>query len=296
MLNRILMAFFLALTTGTASAQLNIVASTSNLGMLAETVGGEHVSVRVLAPPDRDPHYLEVRPNMMVALRRADLVVSVGAELEVGWLPLAIDQSRNRTIQPGQPGYFEAAAQVERLDEGAPADRALGDVHPTGNPHVYMDPLRMGQIAQVLAERLAELDADHAERYRANAERFAEQAAIHVEGWQARAAGAPGVVLFHKDANYLMELLEVPILGYLEPVPGVPPTAAHLRSLVRNLRDQQGVIIYSGYHSSRGPDFLAENLGWDTVVLPTNVDLGGSAEDYFHLLEHWVRAIEQAGD
>ncbi|MCC5857997.1 MAG: zinc ABC transporter substrate-binding protein [Ectothiorhodospiraceae bacterium] len=295
-MNRLFLGLLLCLMAGTGQAQLNIVASTSNMGMLSETVGGEHVRVRVLAPPDRDAHYLEVRPNMMVALRDADLVVAVGAELEVGWLPLAIDRSHNRAIQPGRAGYFEAAAQVDRLDEGAPADRALGDVHPGGNPHVYMDPLRMGEIARVLAERLAELDPANGDAYRRNARGFAEQAASHVVRWQERAAGSPGVVLFHEDANYLMELLEVPVLGYLEPVPGVPPTASHLRDLVRDLENRQGVIIYSGYHSSRGPDFLAENLGWNTVVLPTNVDLGSSAEDYFQLLERWVQAIEQAGD
>ncbi len=296
MLNRILFGMFLLLAVGTAQAQLNVVASTSNMGMLAQAVGGDHVSVRVLAPPDRDPHYLEVRPTMMVALRNADLVVSVGAELEMGWLPLAIDQSRNRGIQTGQRGYFEAAAQVDRLDEGAPADRALGDVHPTGNPHVYMDPLRMGEVAQVLAERLADLDSEHAAYYRQNAEQFKERAAAHVEDWQQRAADAPGVVLFHEDANYLMDLLDVPVLGYLEPVPGVPPTASHLRSLVRELQDRQGVIIYSGYHSSRGPDFLVDNLGWEAVVLPTNVELEGSADDYFDLLERWVQALERVGD
>lgn len=296
MLNRILFGVFLLLAAGAAQAQLNVVASTSNMGMLAQTVGGDHVSVRVLAPPDRDPHYLEVRPNMMVALRNADLVVSVGAELEVGWLPLAIDQSRNRSIQPGQRGYFEAAAQVDRLDEGAPADRALGDVHPTGNPHVYMDPLRMGEIAKVLAERLAELDEAYADDFRINAEAFAERAEAHVNDWKERASGAPGVVLFHEDANYLLERLNVPVLGFLEPVPGVPPTASHLRSLVRELENRQGVIIYSGYHSSRGPDFLVENLGWEAEVLPTNVAIEGSADDYFDLLERWVQAIERVGD
>lgn len=296
MLNRILLAVLLMTVSGMASAQLDVVASTSNMGMLAETVGGEHVSVRVLAPPDRDPHYLEVRPNMMVALRRADLVVSVGAELEVGWLPLAIERSNNPRINPGRSGYFEAAAQVDRLAEGAPADRALGDVHPTGSPHVYMDPLRMADIAETLAERMAELDRDNADAYRDNAAAFRERAERAVERWQAQAEGAPGVVLFHRDADYLLELLGVPALGYLEPVPGVPPTASHLRSLVRELDGQDGVIIYSGYHSSRGPDFVAGELGWNAVVLPTNVEVGGSADDYFSLMERWVSVISRLED
>ncbi len=293
MLHRILLAALMITVSGMASAQLNVVASTSNMGMLVETVGGEHVSVRVLAPPDRDPHYLDVRPNMMVALRRADLVVSVGAELEVGWLPLAIERSNNPRLNPGRRGYFEAAAQVDRIGEGAPADRALGDVHPTGNPHVYLDPLRMADIAGALAERLAELDGSNAGTYRSNAAAFRERAERAVERWREEADGAPGVVLFHEEANYLLELLGVPVLGYLEPVPGVPPTASHLRSLVRGLEGREGVIIYSGYHSSRGPDFLAEELGWNAVVLPTNVAVGGSADDYFSLMERWVNAIRR---
>ncbi|MCC5812128.1 MAG: zinc ABC transporter substrate-binding protein [Ectothiorhodospiraceae bacterium] len=294
-MNRILLATLLMMVSGLASAQLNVVASTSNMGMLAETVGGEHVSVRVLAPPDRDAHYLEVRPNMMVALRRADLVVSVGAELEVGWLPLAIERSNNPRLNPGRSGYFEAGAQVDRLDEGAPADRSLGDVHPTGNPHVYMDPLRMADVAEALAERMAELDGDNADSFRRNAAAFRDQAESAVERWREEADGAPGVVLFHEDAKYLLELLGVPELGYLEPVPGVPPTASHLQSLVRGLDGREGVIIYSGYHSSRGPDFVAGELGWNTVVLPTNVEVGGSAEDYFALLDRWVSAISRLG-
>lgn len=291
---RWLIATLTLLAAGAAHGQLNVVATTSNMGMLAETVGGEHVSVTVLAPPDRDVHYLEARPAMMAALRRADLLLAVGAELEVGWLPAAISGAGNRRVNPGRGGYFEAAAQVERIDEGRPADRALGDVHPAGNPHVYLDPERMARIARTLAERLAEMDAANAGRFRANADSFAEGVEERIDGWRERAAGAPGVVLFHADADYLMRLLEVPVHGYLEPVPGVPPTGAHLRELVRRLEGERGVIIRYPHQSERATRFLAERLDMAVHELKQGVEVGGSAEDYFDLIDRWVDAIASA--
>jgi len=294
-MTRWLIALGFMLVAGAANAQLNVVATTSNMGMLAETVGGEKVSVRVLAPPDRNTHYLDVRPNMMTALRRADLVVSVGAELEIGWLPPAIQGSGNPRLNPGRSGYFEAAAQVERIGVHGIADRSMGDVHPGGNPHVYLDPVRMARIAQVLAGRMGQLDSANADAYMRNAEAFVEQVERRLPAWKARAESAPGVVLFHEDADYLTKLLDIPNHGYLEPLPGSPPTASHLRSLIREHEGKQGVIIYQGYHSSQGPDFVANALGWEAHQLPTNVQIGGSAEDYFALIDSWVDVMAAAG-
>jgi len=274
-----------------AQGPLDVVATTTNMAMLAQTVGGEAVSVQVLAPPDRDPHYLDVRPNMMVALRRADLVVSVGAELETGWLPPAMQGAANPAIQPGRSGYFEAAAQVERIGVHGIADRAMGDVHPEGNPHVYMDPVRMVDIARVLAGRMGELDPGNATAYGSNADAFAAAVESRLPDWKRQAESAPGAVLFHEDADYLLARLDVPVLGYMEPVPGMPPTASHLRSLVRDLEGREGVIIHSGYQPSQGPEFLADALGWEVHVLPTNVAIGGTAEDYLALLDRWVEAL-----
>ncbi|WP_258868971.1 metal ABC transporter substrate-binding protein [Alkalilimnicola ehrlichii] len=168
-MKRLLLALLLLIVSGAAQAALNVVATTPNMGMLARTVAGEHADVRILAPADRDAHYLQVRPNMMAALRRADLVVSVGAELEIGWLPPAIQGAHNPRIQPGQRGYFEAAAQVDLMDAHGVADRSLGDVHPAGNPHIYFDPVRMAEAGEALAERLASMDEANADAYRANA-------------------------------------------------------------------------------------------------------------------------------
>jgi zinc/manganese transport system substrate-binding protein len=280
-----------ALAAVPARCAVNVVATTSSMGMLARTVGGDAVKVTVLSPPDRDAHYLLAKPSMMVALRRADLLVAVGAELEVGWLPAALQGASNPRILPGQPGYFEGAAQIDLIEVGQAADRAKGDVHPMGNPHYYMDPERMARVAQALAGRLGALDPASAARVQANAEAFAKAVGERVPGWKQRAAGAPGAVLYHKDANYLTALLEVPILGYVEPLPGIPPTAAHLQGLVRSLTGRKGVILYNTFQSGDGPAFIARNLGWKALQLQLEVSLAQDGAGYLDHIDRWVTAI-----
>lgn len=274
-----------------ATAALNVVATTSSMGVLVKSVAGDSVKLTVLAPPDRDAHVLQARPSMMIALRNADLLVSVGAELEIGWLPAALEGANNGRILPGTPGYFEAAAQVGLLEGGRAADRSQGDVHPMGNPHVYMDPPRMADIAEALAGRLGSLDAANAARYRDGAAAFREAVEARVPGWKQKAAGAKGVVLFHKDVNYLAALLGVPVLGYVEPLPGIPPTATHLKELTDRLRGTKGVILYTSYQPGQGPDFLSRNLGWPKVRLPLEPAIGVSAEEYLKLIDRWVDGV-----
>lgn len=274
-----------------ASATVNVVATTSGMGMLARAIGGDAVQVTVLAPPDRDAHFLQARPSMMAALRRADLVVAVGAELEVGWLPAALQGAGNPRVNPGQPGYFEAAAQVALIDVGGPADRALGDVHPAGNPHVNMDPVRMIAVAEALAGRLGTLDRANADVYGERARTFAEQVEARLPRWREEVEGAAGVVLYHKDANYLLQLLDVPILGYVEAIPGIPPTARQLRSLIENLRGRSGIVLQADYQPDRGARFVARELEWEQRALPIEPPLASDTEAWLSLIDRWVEAI-----
>lgn len=291
-MKRLILATILMMVSLAATAEVRVAATVPNVGLLARVVGGDAVEVTVMAPPDRDPHYLEARPNMMAALRNADLLVAVGADLEIGWLPAALRGAGNRDVQTGTRGYFEAAAQVERIETDVAADRSGGDVHPMGNPHVYMDPVRMADIAEALAERLGRLDPDNAEQFRANAERFAEGVDERMAEWQSRAADAPGAVLYHKDINYLMKRLEVPILGYLEPLPGVPPTASHLRELVSDLEGREGITLLTDFQSGQGADFLERELGWSTRQMPNQVAMDADQmSDYFDMIDSWVGAI-----
>lgn len=279
---------------GLAQAQLDVVATTSNMGMLARTVGGDAVRVTVLAPPDRDAHYLEARPSMMAALRRADLLVAVGAELEVGWLPAALRGANNPTVLPGRPGYFEGAAFIELIETGQEADRSGGDVHPEGNPHFYTDPVRIAQVAVALAERMAELDESRADDFRRRAADFAAAVDARLPGWRARLADVPPVVAYHKDMNYLLGRFGVPVAGYLEPLPGIPPTARHLSGLVAQLRGTEGVVTHLPFQPADGPAFLSRELGWPVVRRPSNVPVRGGAEDYLALIDGWVTALEGA--
>ena len=274
-----------------ASAATNVVATTSSMGVLVKAVGGDAVKLTVLAPPDRDAHMLQARPSMMVALRNADLLVAVGAELEIGWLPAALQGANNGKILPGTPGYFEAAAQVDLIEGGKSADRSQGDVHPMGNPHLYMDPVRMAAVAEALAGRLASLDAPNAARFHSGAAAFRAAVEARLPAWKQKASGTKGIVAFHKDVNYLAALLDVPVLGFVEPLPGIPPTASHLSELTGRLKGQKGVILYTDYQPGQGPDFLARNLGWQKVRLPLEPAVGATTEDYLKLIDRWVDGV-----
>ncbi|MEQ8271929.1 metal ABC transporter substrate-binding protein [Algiphilus sp.] len=274
-----------------AAAEIRVAATTANMGMLVETVGGEAVEVTVMAPNDRDPHYLEARPSMMAALRNADMVVAVGAELEIGWLPAAIDGANNGTVQPGQSGYFELARHIELIKDEGVADRARGDVHPVGNPHAYMNPENLAQAGRALAERFASLDEGNAETFRANAEAFAAQVAEKMDAWR-QAMGDPLPVLsYHGDVQYLAQALNIPLVGTIEPLPGVPPTASHLSGLVRDLKGGEGVVVARVYQPDKPSRFMAQQLGWPVHLLPSDVNPGEGADAYLELIGRWVAAM-----
>ncbi len=285
-----LLALFLVLAARTATA-IDVVATSSSGGMLVREIAHQYATVEILAPPDRDLHYLQARPSMMRALRGADLLVAIGADLELGWLPVAVRQSANPRILPGRPGYFEFAAQVDLVDIGGVADRALGDVHPLGNPHIYMDPVRMATIATALAERLAQFDPAHAEDFRIHAEAFVAAIERKLPDWQARLQDAPGVVLFHQDANYLLYRFDVPLLGFLEPVPGIPPTAAQLRTLINSLTGRPGVVLYTTFQPAQAAESLARQLNWPAARLPLEPPLDAVGSDYIAHIDRWVEAI-----
>lgn len=282
---------FLSFLVAVPAWALEVVTTTSSMGMLARTVGGPQVKVTELAPPDRDAHMLQARPSMMRALRDAQLVVAVGAELEIGWLPAALGGAANAAILPGRPGYFEAAAQVPLLDAGQAADRAQGDVHPAGNPHVNLDPERMATVAKALAERLAQFDAANAAGYRERANGFAVTVEAKLPAWKQKTAGSGGAVLYHKDGAYLLHALGLTLHGTLEPLPGVAPTASHLEELAGKLKGRKGVIVHTPYQPPAGAEKLASLTGWRVAALPIDPPAGADANGYFALIDRWVEAL-----
>jgi zinc/manganese transport system substrate-binding protein len=239
------MRIFLALLWLSASpafAKLNVLVTTADLGAVAREVGGDAVLVDVIASADRDPHFLEAKPSYMVKASRADLVFSNGLELEVGWLPPILKGGRNPKVLPGTPGYLEAGSLIEVLEKPLGAvSRAEGDVHPDGNPHFMLDPIRAGTVAMGLAERLAELDQAHAEGFRQRAQALDERLKKKTEDWKARvqASQVGQAFTYHKTLVYFFDRFGLKNAGTLEPKPGIPPTASHLLELIRVAKERQ---------------------------------------------------------
>ena len=221
---------------------LNVFATVPEWGALAEELGGDKVKVYVATNALQDPHHVEAKPSLIARARAADLVVATGAELEIGWLPLVTQQAGNPKIQPGKPGYFEAAAFVPMLEKPARLDRADGDVHPGGNPHIQTDPRNIARVAPPLAARLAQIDPDNAAYYQARAKAFNERWSAAIANWERQAAPLKGtsVVVQHKAFTYLFDWLGIKEVAALEPKPGVEPTTAHLSDVLTTLEQRSG--------------------------------------------------------
>jgi len=289
-MHRWLLIPLLTLLALPAQAALDILATTASLGALTREIGGSEVKVTVMAPSDRDPHDLTAKPSLLRLARSADGLVSVGG-LEEGWLPAVLEQAGNRAIQPGQPGSFVAIRHVELKKETREANPFFGHIHKEGNPHVHMDPLRMATLAHALGDWLAGLDPTHASDYRARAAQSAARLESAASSARTRLQGAPGVVLYHEDAIYFLDRFGIPLLGTLEPFPGVPPSASHLQGLITRLQGRRGIIIRTPYQPEDGARMLADALGWKVAVLPLEPAEDARLDGYLALIERWVNAL-----
>ncbi len=285
---RVLLFLASALCTGPAHAVLNVFACEPEWAALATELGGDKLQAFSATTAKQDPHRIEPRPSLIAKLRRADLMICTGAELEAGWAPMLLRQAANPRVQPGQPGHFEAAAQVQRLDVPARVDRAAGDVHASGNPHVHTDPRRIATIAARLAERLAQIDVANAAHYRARHADFAQRWTQAIAAWEARAAPLRGarIVAHHKDWMYLFDWLGLIAAGTLEPKPGVPPGAVHLAALKSELaRLPARALVRTPYQDPRPSEWLAQQTGIPPVVLPYTIGGSERATDLFRLFD-----------
>jgi zinc/manganese transport system substrate-binding protein len=284
-----LFAILLAASGGVpAQAALKVLATTADWGALTQELGGERVNVYVATTALQDVHRVEARPSLVARARNADLVVANGAELEVGWLPVLIQESGNSRIQPGARGYFEASSAVRLLEVPSKVDRAMGDIHPQGNPHLQLDPHNIQLVAHALTARLSALEPAQAAFYAARAKDFDARWDAAMKGWKTRAAplkGAP-VVIMHRDQVYLCRWLGLNEVASIEPKPGVPPTAAYLGTLVQKLTaTPPKVILLNAYNDPKAANWLAERVHTPTVVLPFSVGGTPRARDLFGLFD-----------
>ncbi|MBL8419536.1 MAG: zinc ABC transporter substrate-binding protein [Dechloromonas sp.] len=294
---RMLMALMVVMASHSSLAALQVFATVPEWGALTREIGGDKVSVFNATTALQDPHRIQARPSLLAQARRADLVVATGADLEVGWLPLVIRDSGNANIQPGRPGYFEAARFVTMLDVPVVLDRAHGDVHAAGNPHIQLDPRNLFRIGEALAARLADLDPLNAQAYLAGYKAFAGKWQAAIARWEKEALPLRGVpVLVHHDSFiHLANWLGFKTVGTLEPKPGIEPTSGQLSSLVARQQNAPAKMVLRTAYQSAGPSlWIAEKAGIPAVMLPFTVGGTPEAGDLSGLFDDTVQRLLKA--
>jgi zinc/manganese transport system substrate-binding protein len=293
--NRGAIALLILLAGGQAEATVRILATTADWGALATELGGDRVNVYVATTALQDVHRVDARPSLVARARTADLVIATGAELEIGWLPILVQESGNPRIQPGSAGYFEAAAQVSLLEVPSRLDRSLGDIHPQGNPHLQLDPHNIAMVARALTSRFATLDAGNAQYYRQRGDDFNARWAQAIVRWESKAAPLKGipVVVMHRDQAYLCHWLGLREVASIEPKPGVPPSAGHLGQLVSSLSaSPPRLILINAYNDPKAANWLSERVHVPVVTLPFSVGGTPEARDLFALFDDTINRLQ----
>lgn len=278
-------------------AALKVFACEPEWAALAQELGGDKVSTFSATTAKQDPHRIEARPSLIAKLRQADIAVCTGADLEAGWLPALLRSAANPAVQPGARGYFEAAHYVSMLEVPARLDRAEGDVHPAGNPHIQTDPHNIARVAAALAQRLAEIDPTQATHYQARHRDFSARWSAAIQRWEKQATPLrnTAVVVQHKGFPYLERWLGLREVAALETKPGIEPTGAHLAAVLAQLqREPARMILRGAYSDDRASTWLAERAGIPAVVLPFTVGGSEQAKDLFGLFDDTVQRLRGA--
>ena len=282
---------------------LNVITTTSDLASIVSEVGGDKIAVESLARGYQDPHFVEAKPSFVLKLNKADLLVVVGRDLEIGWLPALINQARNARIQPGADGYFDASLTAKILDlPTGQITRAMGDVHPLGNPHYWLDPENGRRIAKAVQAKLSQKDPANAPYYAQRAADFDRRLSEAQQRWKSMMAPYKGikVVTYHRSWANFADAFGIDVIGYVEPKPGIPPTPQHTLDVIQAMR-AQGIklIIVEPYFDSKTPNSIASQTGGKVLVLPPSVGGVPAAGDYLKLFDTninlLVGAIKSAG-
>jgi zinc/manganese transport system substrate-binding protein len=296
MLGRILV-MALSLAAWPALAKLRVVATVSDLGAIAREVAGAEAEVEVLARPTQDPHFVDAKPSLVLALARADLVLVMGMELEVGWMPVLLTQSRNGKVQPGARGYLDCSTLISPLEVPVQKlDRSMGDIHPGGNPHYTKDPRNAAPLADGIAARMAELQPDQAAAFRAGADRFKRALEAQLQAWGAAFQpfrGTP-VVTFHKSWIYFTAWAGLTEVAFIEPKPGIPPSPSHVAAVLQVIRSRKvPLILQEQWYSAAVSEQLARLSGARLVRVPGMTPEGkGYLEHMGEVVDQTVKALE----
>ncbi|HEY0705598.1 MAG TPA: metal ABC transporter substrate-binding protein [Polyangia bacterium] len=275
-------------------AGVRVVASVPDLAALAREIGGDAVSVKSLSSPTQDPHFVDAKPSLALELNRAQLVLFVGLDLEVGWLPTLLVGARNPGIQPGSAGHLDCSQFVKKLDvPGAAVDRSQGDIHPGGNPHYLYDPRAAGAVAEGIAKRLGELDPAQAAHYQANLASFKKRLETTRTRWEQRLAGLRGmpVIGYHRTWSYLADWLGFEQIGFLEPKPGVPPSPRHIAGLLALAKQRKvRLVLQEDHYPDATSRLVASRIPAALVRVPAATNIATS-ETYLQHVEGMLQAI-----
>jgi zinc/manganese transport system substrate-binding protein len=281
---------FLLASSAFAASKLNVVTSTEDLSAIAREIGGDKVDAESIAKGYQDPHFVEPKPSFLLRLMKADLLVSVGLQLEIGWLPPLITQSRNPRIQPSAPGYMEVSnfCHITEIPQGQ-VTRAMGDVHPMGNPHFWLDPDNGRRIGKALADKFSQMrpadSAYFAERYAD----FDKRLTVALKGWEAKMAPYKGrkVITYHRSWPNFCERFGIEVAEYVEPKPGIPPSPSHTLDLINLMkRENIKLIIVEPYFDLRTPESIAQKTGGMVVQLMPSVGGVKEIKTYFQLFDY----------
>ncbi len=296
-MKRIFLPLLFLFVSAGVHAEVRVFACEPEWAALADEIGGDLVESYSATTALQDPHYIQARPSLIAKVRRADLVICSGAQLEIGWLPALLQKANNRRVLPGADGYMEASAYVLRLDATGNVDRARGDIHPQGNPHIQTDPRNIAAVGRELARRLAIIDAANSGSYESNLKLFEIRWADAIARWERAAEPLSGkrIITHHKSWVYLERWLGLVEAANLEAIPGLPPTATHLSRLTREFATGGAdVIIRSPYQDAKASDWLAARIGVTAIVLPLTVGGTAGATDLFSLFDDIIARLLEA--
>jgi len=286
----LVLAGIIALVPVYAVAAVTVVTTTEDLAALTREVGGDRVAVTALAKGYQDPHFVEPKPSFIVAVSRANLLIAVGRELELGWLPTLITSSRNAKIQPGSNGYLDASLTVRILEiPTGQITRAMGDVHPQGNPHYWLDPGNGRRIAQAIRDRLTLLSPADKDVFAQRYDDFDKRLAAAEKRWDATMAPYKGtkVVTYHRSWPNFMERFGLVVMGYVEPKPGIPPSPSHTLELITDMKSQNvKLIIVEPYFDKKTPTSIATQVGGTVLELAPSVGGAKEVTDYIQLFDY----------
>lgn len=286
------------LSSANAFAAINVVTTTQDLASIVKEIGGDKVVVVGLAKGYQDPHNVDPKPSFILAVSRADLLIAVGRELEIAWLPPLITQSRNAKIQPGANGYLDASGNVKILEiPTGQITRAMGDVHPSGNPHYWLDPNNGRLIAQAIQRKLGDLSPNDRAYFAQRYADFDKRLAAAEKRWDATLAPYKGtkIVTYHRSWPNFMDRFGLDVIGYVEPKPGIPPSPTHTMELIAEMK-RQGVrlVVMESYFDAKTPEKIAAQVGGKVVTLAPSVGGEKPATDYIQLFEYNVNTLAEA--